>query len=90
MNLKKVNWLYVAIGAVVLYFIWNHFNKKPEPQGTYTPLPDKTQGDLFNERYSASGYPVCNCPRTDTRHGRIPRWLCRMKCNSDFRKETRN
>lgn len=59
----KVNWTYVLIGAVVLYFVWRYFIKKKETV-VVTPsvapsiiIPEevKTQGDIVNELAFARG-----------------------------------
>ena len=67
----KLNWLYIGIGAVVVYLIWKKFGQKNGQTSTgglsvvTTDVPaitnpevvrsDMTQGDIVNELAFASG-----------------------------------
>jgi hypothetical protein len=65
--MAKVNWLYISIGAIVLYFIWKKFKSSnsnvelptsPSSATVESPVPIKSaisQGDIVNELAFASG-----------------------------------
>jgi hypothetical protein len=68
--MKKINWLYVGIGAVVLYFVWKKFmntggstsgdilGASVEAEDMVNPVvmkSDVSQGDMVNNLAFASG-----------------------------------
>ena len=65
MNTKKL--ILVGLGAVALYYVWKKYGNTPTTT-IITPTPEvavieepATQGEIFNEKFSASGNRV---PRT--------------------------
>ena len=55
-------WLMIGVGAVVLYLVYKKMNQSNEtvyPMPSIVPENDYTQGDLYNERFSASGGYQC-------------------------------
>lgn len=60
MNTKKL--VYIGIGAVIFYFIWKKFLKKPEvnvvvnADPIIVPAETQTQGDIVNKLAFAKGY----------------------------------
>ena len=61
MKLSMKQWLMIGIGAVVLYLVYKKMNETKETvdvDPTIVPEKDYTQGDLYNEKFSArGGYP---------------------------------
>lgn len=71
--MKKINWLYVGIGAVVLYFVWKKFmntggstsgdilGASVEAEDMVNPVvmkSDVSQGDMVNNLAFATGRPT--------------------------------